>query len=396
MQRLGSPTSTDGLGLSQRDRVYVYLLERIQNGSFTVGTDLPSTRELAAQFGHSITPVNQALALLHRDGLVKRIHGSGVRVIARSLQQGRVLAKPTIDLITTLESQPGLQPDQSHAHTLPAIDEWLVHQLSIRRDMRLTVSSMHGDIDRELVAHLREASIHRPRILVLSSPQDFPAEAERELVRLRESGITVIYLAARRHIPQLDRVVMDFEAGQYALARHLLEKGHRRIIRLRTSSAYYFEDLKQQGFRKALADYGFEPEWAEKCTLDTPALDESRPQSLLHWLSRHLISAIRTHSATAVMAYDDPCVAAVQIALKQASIPGIAVTGYDNNWHDLQEIIETRFGSEAIDLPPLASIDTHLPEVGQVMAGLIVERIQGTLPDQPQRRMVRQTLSVPA
>lgn len=381
-------------GASRRDRVYYYLLEKIENGSYGIGDLLPSTRELANRFAHSVTPANQAIALLHEQGFVQRIRGSGVRVIARRKTDASALIKPSVDLITTLIARTGFQPGRSLMHTLPAIDEWLLSRLSVRRDMRLTVSTLEGDVQRMLLSHLRDALVYRPKVVVISSPQDLSDEVAKALLPLQSAGTRIVYSATHRHLPELDRVVMNFEEGQYELTRHLLENGHRRVLRLRTASGAYFEALKQAGFTRALLDYGFTEEDANRSTLDVENAPHD-PKELLAFLSSRLEPSIRAHSPTAIMAYDDPAVAAVRLILKRMGRAKILVTGYDNDWDDLESALESRFGREALAEGPPITVDTRLPEVGKTLADLAIGRVFDTLPARPQRRFVDQQLVIP-
>ncbi|AZK48380.1 PLP-dependent aminotransferase family protein [Paenibacillus lentus] len=70
--------------------LYYALREAIHDGILTVGTRLPSTRELAALYGLSRGSVSQAYDMLHGDGYVYAEMGSGTYVsdvIPRSTQQ---------------------------------------------------------------------------------------------------------------------------------------------------------------------------------------------------------------------------------------------------------------------------------------------------------------------
>ena len=64
-------------------RIYDSLAERIASGQWSVGSALPSQRELADEFGVSIMTLRQALQLLADDGLIDTRHGSGTFVAAR-------------------------------------------------------------------------------------------------------------------------------------------------------------------------------------------------------------------------------------------------------------------------------------------------------------------------
>jgi GntR family transcriptional regulator len=56
------------------------LAKRIRDGELPVGTRIPSERALATEFGVSRVTTRQATEVLHHQGLVTRIHGSGTFV----------------------------------------------------------------------------------------------------------------------------------------------------------------------------------------------------------------------------------------------------------------------------------------------------------------------------
>ncbi|MBB5494274.1 GntR family transcriptional regulator [Nocardiopsis metallicus] len=65
------PTGAEEGTLSRRDRVYALMREEVLSGRVTPHTRLGEVR-LAERFGVSRTPVREALARLHSDGLVER------------------------------------------------------------------------------------------------------------------------------------------------------------------------------------------------------------------------------------------------------------------------------------------------------------------------------------
>jgi GntR family transcriptional regulator, transcriptional repressor for pyruvate dehydrogenase complex len=65
---------------SLADRITVSLREAIVNGRYSPGVQLPAGKNLALQFGVSITVVREALSRLKADGLVASHQGKGVFV----------------------------------------------------------------------------------------------------------------------------------------------------------------------------------------------------------------------------------------------------------------------------------------------------------------------------
>jgi GntR family transcriptional regulator / MocR family aminotransferase len=67
---------------TRRARVYGAMLDAIRNGSLPPGTRLPSSRQLAAEWGFARGAVDEAFAQLQADGIVERRVGDGSYVAA--------------------------------------------------------------------------------------------------------------------------------------------------------------------------------------------------------------------------------------------------------------------------------------------------------------------------
>ncbi|MFV2195177.1 GntR family transcriptional regulator [Nocardiopsis sp. LOL_012] len=100
---------------SRRDRVYVQLREEVLSGRVTPRTRLGEVR-LAEHFGVSRTPVREALARLHSDGLVER-RENGFYVTVPNLPELRDLyeLRVTLELrgIARVIEDPGLTHDRA-------------------------------------------------------------------------------------------------------------------------------------------------------------------------------------------------------------------------------------------------------------------------------------------
>jgi len=98
------------------------LRARIDSGSWTVGTKLPSIESLAQSFGVASATMRQAIAVLEEEGLLQRRHGRGTFVVReprelrwlqlasdwQSLIQMLHPLKPKLLLVETAQHQPRL------------------------------------------------------------------------------------------------------------------------------------------------------------------------------------------------------------------------------------------------------------------------------------------------
>jgi GntR family transcriptional regulator len=71
-------------------QVASFLRQRIRNGELAAGTKLPKELDLARQLGVSRIPVRHALAILDREGLIRRRHGRGT-FVAENVHRPEVL-----------------------------------------------------------------------------------------------------------------------------------------------------------------------------------------------------------------------------------------------------------------------------------------------------------------
>ncbi len=88
-----------------------------------------------------------------------------------------------------------------------------------------------------------------------------PAQSAPESVTfLRERGVRFVVLDRRIPGTDADTVRGDSEQGAYALVRHLLELGHRRIAALSGPEAVSTAADRVAGYQRALAESGLTPE----------------------------------------------------------------------------------------------------------------------------------------
>ncbi|ETF01144.1 GntR family transcriptional regulator [Advenella kashmirensis W13003] len=84
--------------LTLTDRVAQALMQRIADGTYPVGTKLPSGKLLAGEFSVSAAVIREATERLRTKGLVRTRQGAGCMVLTRDLHDGFQLPVPeTVD-----------------------------------------------------------------------------------------------------------------------------------------------------------------------------------------------------------------------------------------------------------------------------------------------------------
>lgn len=88
-------------------QIRTYIYDRIKSGDWKPGDQIPSERDLSAQFGVSRVTIRQALANLEDEGLLRRAQGQGTFVSTPKIEmmQGELIS------ITTLMSRQGRMPE---------------------------------------------------------------------------------------------------------------------------------------------------------------------------------------------------------------------------------------------------------------------------------------------
>lgn len=76
------------------DKVAAILMERIRDGSYPVGTKLPSGRLLAGEFDVSPAVIREATERLRSKGLIRSRQGAGCLVLANSSNEGFTMDVP--------------------------------------------------------------------------------------------------------------------------------------------------------------------------------------------------------------------------------------------------------------------------------------------------------------
>ena len=387
---------------SRSDAACASLLSDIQSGRYQVGDFLPSVRELALQFGGSITPVVRALKQLEDEGIVDRIHGSGVRV-AKIPGDVRPPPGPIVAI-------PAMRPLQEYdvtearlsRHVSYASEGWIINRLLHQEDIRIQLSPLkYRESDDGFVRILEQLNGAPPNALCFATPPGFSDRALMLLRRLEARNVRVALLVSDRDAPEFDRVVMDFALGQYELTKYILSAGHKSILRLCSLAEYDWERRKQQGYVRALAAAGFPPSYARETSLDFGVLESSGAE-VVGSAVRFVGAAIDKFAPTAIMACDDTHAALVRVVLRFLGRTDILVTGYDNKWAEVDEPDPFHLGSLggvfpadlAKENPPI-SVECNRAEAGVALAKLVLDRLHGLLPEEKQKIVIGQRLIVP-
>jgi GntR family transcriptional regulator, transcriptional repressor for pyruvate dehydrogenase complex len=230
-------------GKTVPDRIVEHFIARIFTGELAPGERLPPDRELAPLLGVDRTSLRMAMQQLARVGLVKVVHGSGVRVLDFREHAG-------LDFLAAVFALPGLSLGSSYL--LQMLEDWidLIPVLAGRAFARMT-HEQRREVDAlmgEQLAVLDESGRGR-------GPRDLARLVELEIAlqdrMLRIAGNTGLILLGnssrplRRHMVQL-----FFDATD--VRQHVSDQ--RALFRQVTSHSRVSADDVAKGYRAYLVE----------------------------------------------------------------------------------------------------------------------------------------------
>ncbi len=149
------------------DQVATILMERIHDGSYPVGTKLPSGRLLASEFDVSPAVIREATERLRTKGLVRSRQGAGCLVLAASSNEGFTMDVPAASDREALRHIYELRHDiEGSAAALAALrataqDTEQMHTILAALHQALTVPDQALDWDLKFHQALAQAT-HNP------------------------------------------------------------------------------------------------------------------------------------------------------------------------------------------------------------------------------------------
>ena len=188
--------------------------------------------------------------------------------------------------------------------------------------------------------------------------------AKERLQPLQEQSVPVVTFD--RQYDGTDTILLDNFKGGHDATRHLIHLGHRRIACISGPDSGTRSNDRVLGYRKALEDAGLPADPALILASDwTFGSGRVAAQALLQL----------SCPPTAVFACNDTLAigAIAAVVASGLAVPGdISVVGYDN------------ITLSAFSAPPLTTMATPILAIGQQLCQLLLGRISGNLPPEPQ------------
>jgi GntR family transcriptional regulator of arabinose operon len=333
------------------------LRQHIQSGALPPGSRLPSVAQMQAQHGVSLSTINQAHALLEKDGLIVREQGRGTFVAQPSAPR----TTKTLGFIL-------------HTHSL--VNFYMmdllagIHSEVTRQGVQLLWLSDQEVGDGKTFEDKSKTFDNRnvDAILMLCDPNEalalnLPAHVPHALLLRHSADFTCI-------------TADDFNGTKLA-TQHLLSLGHRRIACLFHSIYDSVSRQRMAGYRAALQEAGVQQSSAQEDdgliqVLKDPTGDgylKSGERTMAAWLK----AGWSELGCTAILAHNDQTAIGVMRVLAEHGIrvpEDISVVGFDGT--ELSEL----------STPALTTIKVPLQEVGATAVKVLVAQMeQGVWPE---------------
>ena len=295
------------------------LMEKIQNGTYPLGTNIPTEIELSTSYNVSRQTVRQALSILVKNGLIIKKQGSGNRVISTGLDSPSrriaIIASHTNDYIF-----PAVLHD---IQTVLSQNKYSSQIISTQNKVCLEQEALQFVLSQSFAGVLVEGvktALPNPNLSVYQ--------------RLKKENIPLVFFhGGYAELNHAVCVTDDNFTGGYQLTRYLISKGHTCI-----GGVFNSDDLqgrqRYQGYITALHDAGL-PVPDDKLlwfsTEDRYSIVDCHDLSLLNNYVKNRLSG-----CTALVVYNDE-IAYYMILILQTlgyDIPGtISVVSFDNSYY---------------------------------------------------------------
>ena len=364
---------------SPRARVLRWLEDSIKSGSLPRGAELPTEREIARIVGVATCTAALAMDEAEERGLAVRRHPGARRRYAGTLG-GDSLSSSMVFVLARPGRFTDIATAPSWSDGFLALD--IVRQLSnAGRHVSLVNAGTLSPDDLDALFAAPPAGM-----FVKDSVYADPL-AMRALERCREAGIPSVAYGNAPELRGYDRVYSNHRAGSRDLTRWLLARGRTRIVPFFPfAPTRFWEHERIAGYEEAMREAGLEPAPCVVFGSASVSAEQTAENFRLNAaLALSALVALRRDGAApdALLCLNDdwakPALAAIH-NLGLAPNRDILVAGYDN--------MARGAGFDVFcPLRPDVTVDKHNERSAEDIAELLLARMAGTLPPEPQARI---------
>lgn len=261
-----------------------WIREQVEAGKFQPGQKMYSENELKEMFGLSRQTVRHAISVLENDGVLIRRQGSGTYINDR--RQTNLRNKTRISVVTTYVD----------GYIFPKTIQGIENVL-FENGYSVQIAFTNNQIGREKT--ILEDILSRDEVagVIMETVKSGIPNPNLSLYgKLQAKGIPVIFINSYYPLLPIPHVSLNDKMAGYCAAKHLLERGHRKI-----GGIFKLDDgqghQRYAGYLEALTEAGMEMD--DSCIL---WVDTVGMQNLEE--SRSLIMG-RFRGCSAVVCYND-------------------------------------------------------------------------------------------
>ena len=385
MKSKSKTSAKDAPRESPRARVMRWLKESIASDEFPCGSEIPSARAVASLLGVAPNTVVTALDEAVASGLVTCRAGTRKRYagVVRNSTPFSSAASPVVVLAKL-----------DHFTDIATAPTWTDPFLSldvVRRVSQAGRPAVLLNEDTLPEGGLDAAFAMNPAAMVVTNAVSGDPLSMEALARCREAGIHAVAYGNAPELRAFDRAYSDHRAGSRDLTRWLLARGRKRIVPFFPcpfDPPRFWANERLAGYAEAMREASFEPR--DAVFFGSALLAErgwaGEKRRINTAMAAAALDAIRRKESDypdALLCLTDdwarPAIAAIRdLGLDPAR--DIIVAGYDN---------VVRFVGPEAEPPmrPAVTVDKHNERTSEDLAALVLARIDGTLPPEPQARI---------
>jgi DNA-binding LacI/PurR family transcriptional regulator/DNA-binding transcriptional regulator YhcF (GntR family) len=354
----------------------------IVEGRFPGGARLPAEQSIAEELGVSRGTVRGALDKLEAEGLVVGTKGRG-RSVVPGAAPSRSLMSQTVALLTCI---PAAYDQFRRTGYMEAVDVGAADRIA---GAGLHSMTLHPNgMDDEGVARVLSDP---PLGIAVVHAVGENAWGQPILKKLSDRGVRLVVNGDAPELSGYDRVVSDHEAGSYELTRWLLSKGKRGILRTWTASPDdYWIKGRDAGYERAMREASVDPlpplyvRGLGSMEFDVAEDFEVQVRLFAGYLVQRLAEVDAIMAVTDCEVY--PIAAACRMLGKKPN-KDVTLVGYDSWTGECPGRAFEKAG-------PCATVDKLNDTIGKMMVELLLDRVNGRLPPEPQRLVLAPELRV--
>jgi len=298
--------------------LYKILTEKIEDMLNNSQIQFENERELSAKYNVSRQTVRKTLELMQQQGLIEKIHGSGIYLTG--IIPGQI--NPSIALIVNDEKE----------YTTPSfISEFSAGAAEL--GLLLNVYSTNADPDRERNI-LKDIAANPPRLVIAETIIGISLTPNYDLFEiLTQKKVPVIFLGGvYQNLSNSLCVKFDNYKGAYSICEHLLSKGYKNIAGIFQDDITSDQE-KLLGYSRCLIEHDLRINVDNLLLLDKYLLYRLRKKNDTNFISKFVSRCL--HNCDAVICSNDEIAYHLIRELSYANIhvpSDIRVLSFDNSY----------------------------------------------------------------